>query len=102
MILPIHPGQTILYGFILMLNEITAHDGNKFDHTDHYKHHLYYTVNFGDPIMDRYFGSPYDAVFIFIYYRKTFHIRQFVHMIKITKKEQSQYIRDICELFYLY
>lgn len=67
MIMPIHPGQTILYGFILMLNEITAHDGNKFDHADHYKHHLYYTVNFGDPIMDRYFGSPYDAVFfIFI------------------------------------
>ena len=44
----------------------------EYDHSDHYRHHLYYVVNFGDTIMDEFFGTAYDPVkFIIFIFRKT-------------------------------
>lgn len=36
---------------------------SKYDHSDHYRHHLYYVVNYGDAKIDRFFGTAYDPVY---------------------------------------
>ncbi|CAD8084433.1 unnamed protein product [Paramecium primaurelia] len=60
LILPIHPMQTMIYGGLMAFNDLFAHDGGKYDHSDHYRHHLYYVVNYGDAKIDRFFGTAYN------------------------------------------
>lgn len=35
---------------------------SKYDVSDHYRHHLYYVVNYGDSHMDKMFGTEYKPV----------------------------------------
>jgi lathosterol oxidase len=65
--------QTMIYGGLMAFNDLFAHDGGysmwwfrKYDHSDHYRHHLYYVVNYGDAAIDRFFGTAYDPVFVFL------------------------------------
>lgn len=35
---------------------------SNYDTSDHYRHHLYYVVNYGDPLMDKWFGTAFNEV----------------------------------------
>lgn len=57
----IHPTANMIYGLILIVDEVFAHDGSTFmDFNDHYTHHLYYTANYGLRILDRLLGTVFD------------------------------------------
>lgn len=45
-----------------MMEGIEYYYFSEYDHSDHYRHHLYYVVNYGDTIMDQYFGTLYNEV----------------------------------------
>ncbi|CAD8064192.1 unnamed protein product [Paramecium sonneborni] len=59
-LIPIHPLQTMIFGLLFAIKDMLAHDGNILDYEDHYRHHLYYVVNFGNPILDKLFGTSYN------------------------------------------
>ncbi len=40
-----------------MIADAGWHDGNYLDHEEHYLHHLYYTVNYGHPLIDKLFNT---------------------------------------------
>ena len=58
--------MTLFFFEYITIHEIMGHDGGyndnisrEFDDADDYRHHLYYVVNYGDAIMDKYFGTTY-------------------------------------------
>ncbi|CAD8174288.1 unnamed protein product [Paramecium pentaurelia] len=59
-LIPIHPLQTMIFGGLYAIRDMLAHDGGKLDYADHYRHHLYYVVNYGHPILDYYFCTSYN------------------------------------------
>ncbi|CAD8167692.1 unnamed protein product [Paramecium pentaurelia] len=61
LIIPIHPLMTLFFFEYITVNEMMGHDGGEYDHSDHYRHHLYYVVNYGDTIMDEFFGTVYNS-----------------------------------------
>ena len=60
-ILPLHPINQLVFGFIRMLNSIGWHDGSYFDFEDHYRHHMYADCNFTPLFFDKLFGTAYKS-----------------------------------------
>lgn len=87
---------------LLMMEGIQAYIFSKYDHSDHYRHHLYYVVNYGDAKIDRFFGTAYDPVLIHNIIRKIIPLRRSAHTCPISRTRKTPYFRDINELINIF